>query len=543
MKKHAALYRGVNDRSNDYIWYRVRAATSTVVVGKAAELATMRGLNRLRFRLGLRFRKLTVPIAVPGVQDGTFMLPDTTYMATMVVTWLPDGRVSLFLMTPHFCIASMQTTLEPDLFPIAQWQDATLRALRNTARIDHPSPSAPTFAGIVASRLAARKAKGTILACRHPPCGKTFEWGHQRRKHERQEHGDFGLECSVCAKTFTTSSNRKIHERTHTGEKPYECKYCSRGFTTSGERTIHERTHTGEKPYECKYCGRRFTTPRVRTIHERTHTGEKPYECKYCPRRFTKSGERKNHERTHTGEKPYGCRFCAKTFTTSSNCTNHERTHTGEKPYECGYCGQRFARSNALRVHERTHTKPLKAFSCSGCCKTFPKEAVVKQHISRARRGLMKRHDPSTHAKATWSYHPERLLPAQTERLGHGLQAQRCVWKFVLGGKTFKTVEGGITEGRVHVDGDVEQGGADAAIGELDEVEGSTMEAFLHLSTWEHMVQRIHTVQAGDDNTLRVWFVIKDDESGGESYVVADYDTCAEKFPKKLLQFYQGHLH
>ncbi|KZV92006.1 hypothetical protein EXIGLDRAFT_84419 [Exidia glandulosa HHB12029] len=83
---------------------------------------------------------------------------------------------------------------------------------------------------------------------------------------------------------------------------------------------------------------------------------------------------------------------------------------------------------------------------------------------------------------------------------------------------------------------------ADTSITEVPDPDLGTMQPFMHLRTWENMVQSIQTVEAADDKTLRVYFVIKDKETGDERRVVEDSAVCGKKFPQKLIQFYESHL-
>lgn len=91
---------------------------------------------------------------------------------------------------------------------------------------------------------------------------------------------------------------------------------------------------------------------------------------------------------------------------------------------------------------------------------------------------------------------------------------------------------------------DAEQLAARRAANEDEDEQGDpelgTMQSFMHLRSWEHLVQSIQTVEGAKDHTLRVYFVIKD--NGVERRVVEDSSVCDAKFPQKMLRFYQSHL-
>ncbi|EJD43701.1 hypothetical protein AURDEDRAFT_114513 [Auricularia subglabra TFB-10046 SS5] len=74
----------------------------------------------------------------------------------------------------------------------------------------------------------------------------------------------------------------------------------------------------------------------------------------------------------------------------------------------------------------------------------------------------------------------------------------------------------------------------------LDDPEAGSMKTFMHVKSWENLVTSIQTVEHAEDNSLRVYFVIKD--GGEEKRVVEDSSICGKKFPQKLLQFYEAHL-
>jgi len=61
-----------------------------------------------------------------------------------------------------------------------------------------------------------------------------------------------------------------------------------------------------------------------------------------------------------------------------------------------------------------------------------------------------------------------------------------------------------------------------------------------NIKSWEGIVTEIQTVEQADDH-LRVYFVIKDGDEG-EVRVIEDSKICAQKFPQKLIQFYESHL-
>ncbi|KAJ7933522.1 hypothetical protein B0H13DRAFT_1700873 [Mycena leptocephala] len=69
-----------------------------------------------------------------------------------------------------------------------------------------------------------------------------------------------------------------------------------------------------------------------------------------------------------------------------------------------------------------------------------------------------------------------------------------------------------------------------------DNIEIGDMLQHMHTPTWEHLVKIINTVERVDKQ-LVVHFMLHTGE-----HVKEDSEVCHEKFPKKLLQFYEGKL-
>ncbi|KAJ7877423.1 hypothetical protein B0H14DRAFT_2501204 [Mycena olivaceomarginata] len=62
------------------------------------------------------------------------------------------------------------------------------------------------------------------------------------------------------------------------------------------------------------------------------------------------------------------------------------------------------------------------------------------------------------------------------------------------------------------------------------------MSQHMHKATWEHLIKIIDTVDHVDEH-LVIYFTLHTGE-----HMKADSEVCHEKFPKKLLEFYEGNL-
>ncbi|CCM02567.1 uncharacterized protein FIBRA_04670 [Fibroporia radiculosa] len=76
----------------------------------------------------------------------------------------------------------------------------------------------------------------------------------------------------------------------------------------------------------------------------------------------------------------------------------------------------------------------------------------------------------------------------------------------------------------------------------MDEDEGPegfrSMRPWMSSATWEHVVDRIDTVERTPDNRLLVYFTLKNDRGRGRE----ESAICKDKMPRKMLDFYEQHL-
>ncbi|KIM44816.1 hypothetical protein M413DRAFT_442783 [Hebeloma cylindrosporum] len=63
------------------------------------------------------------------------------------------------------------------------------------------------------------------------------------------------------------------------------------------------------------------------------------------------------------------------------------------------------------------------------------------------------------------------------------------------------------------------------------------MNSYLHMKQWDGLVKSVDTVERDGDNNLVVYFTLQSGEP-----VMADSTTCNERFPKKMLSFYESNL-
>ncbi|KAI6044417.1 hypothetical protein EDC04DRAFT_2642470 [Pisolithus marmoratus] len=65
-----------------------------------------------------------------------------------------------------------------------------------------------------------------------------------------------------------------------------------------------------------------------------------------------------------------------------------------------------------------------------------------------------------------------------------------------------------------------------------------TMKKHMQISSWEHLVETVDTVERNSDGELFVYFTLKNDMGRKRE----NSRLCAEKFPQKLIKFYESNL-
>ncbi|KAL4066125.1 hypothetical protein J3A83DRAFT_360255 [Scleroderma citrinum] len=71
-----------------------------------------------------------------------------------------------------------------------------------------------------------------------------------------------------------------------------------------------------------------------------------------------------------------------------------------------------------------------------------------------------------------------------------------------------------------------------------EEVEIGTMKTHLNVASWEHLVESVDTVERNLDGELIVYFTLKNNKGRKRE----NSRLCAEKFPQKLIKFYESNL-
>jgi len=64
-----------------------------------------------------------------------------------------------------------------------------------------------------------------------------------------------------------------------------------------------------------------------------------------------------------------------------------------------------------------------------------------------------------------------------------------------------------------------------------------TMEPYMHMNSWDGLVKSVDTVERGADDVLVVYFTLQSEEA-----VVAPSKLCNQRFPEKMLEFYESNL-
>jgi uncharacterized Zn-finger protein len=115
-------------------------------------------------------------------------------------------------------------------------------------------------------------------------CGKTFQWSHSVKTHERLHTGDKPYLCKMCGTRFTQNGNLKVHAKTCVGKYAemykskniYVCPLCTEMFQSMDELMAHQKSHDrmqwSDKDKTCRYCGKMFQKRSLLLAHELIHT-------------------------------------------------------------------------------------------------------------------------------------------------------------------------------------------------------------------------------------------------------------------------------
>lgn len=99
------------------------------------------------------------------------------------------------------------------------------------------------------------------------------------RKGGSSKDSNASKQCRFCGKTFQWLHSVKTHERLHTGIKPYACKICGARFTQNGNLKVHAKTCV-EKHAEsyrarnvliCSVCTEMFSDADALMDHQKSH--------------------------------------------------------------------------------------------------------------------------------------------------------------------------------------------------------------------------------------------------------------------------------
>jgi len=72
---------------------------------------------------------------------------------------------------------------------------------------------------------------------------------------------------------------------------------------------------------------------------------------------------------------------------------------------------------------------------------------------------------------------------------------------------------------------------------EEDEVHLGTMKKYMSMASWEGLIKTIDTVERSDDDELKIFFTLNNGERVMETSAI-----CKQRFPQKLLEFYEANL-
>ncbi|XP_041082675.1 zinc finger protein 646-like [Polyodon spathula] len=224
---------------------------------------------------------------------------------------------------------------------------------------------------------------------------------------------DGPLQSSRCAEGFHDSNAVSGHQQhQHTDKKivlqkqpeksracPDRDRVCAAAMPLAG---LHLRSHqveedSNQKPYPCPDCEKSYSS--AGALHNHKKSGhKKPGNSVDSQETAPRSRRRRPHRFTN---RSYQCQDCGKRYSTKSALYNHKKSHIaasvpdlqgapqqndmpfgrGAELWKCQKCGKSFTTSSLLNAHRKQAWNSR--YTCSLCCKGFPEEGELLQHMQR----------------------------------------------------------------------------------------------------------------------------------------------------------------
>ncbi|CAL8074193.1 unnamed protein product [Orchesella dallaii] len=176
----------------------------------------------------------------------------------------------------------------------------------STAILPHKSPSTSTTTSTCSSGENSTSTATTTGSGRK---GSRGEGGNSANNASKQ--------CRYCGKTFQWLHSVKTHERLHTGIKPYACKICGARFTQNGNLKVHAKT-----------CVEK---------HADSYRSRNVFICSVCTEMFSDSDalmdHQKSHDRMQWTIKEKTCQLCGEVFQKRSFLLEHEKVHVQDRTF------------------------------------------------------------------------------------------------------------------------------------------------------------------------------------------------------------------
>ncbi|MBN3285247.1 ZN208 protein, partial [Polyodon spathula] len=221
------------------------------------------------------------------------------------------------------------------------------------------------------------------------------------------------FECPECGMRFSRASALQSHKQNHldshsrsSKDKPCRCTECEKSFWSLRSLYAHKKCHVKEalkeedsnqKPYPCPDCEKSYSS--AGALHNHKKSGhKKPGNSVDSQETAPRSRRRRPHRFTN---RSYQCQDCGKRYSTKSALYNHKKSHIaasvpdlqgapqqndmpfgrGAELWKCQKCGKSFTTSSLLNAHRKQAWNSR--YTCSLCCKGFPEEGELLQHMQR----------------------------------------------------------------------------------------------------------------------------------------------------------------
>ncbi|TDG47028.1 hypothetical protein AWZ03_006465 [Drosophila navojoa] len=197
----------------------------------------------------------------------------------------------------------------------------------------------------------------------------------------------FKLFCPFCNMAMEDFSQMLTHSRKEHNQRGF-AMCCNRKFLKRGVLVDHLRRHQDPELFKCQICQRVMGQRRSLELHMRMHEIKqhgRRYQCEHCSKRFYSPVVCERHKLIHIPKEQWKatCSTCCKTFPNEYLMQQHVKlVHLRKFDKICDVCGKSIRGREALVRHMEEHAgAPQKIIKCHLCESTLTTKYGLARHI------------------------------------------------------------------------------------------------------------------------------------------------------------------